>query len=241
MNTESTFNPAVRASEEKRRIVTWSGLAGCLAPIPFAATAVLLSWADSSYLRDYGWTVANHHGVPWPSSLAIGPHGWLMVLAFAVTGALVVVLGAGLRHALPANRSGGLASKAVVLLGAALGLSAFPVNRPQDAADVLSWTTSWHGRVHLVAFLLTIIASLIAAVSTAVATRPDPSWRDCSKLSAFVAALLGVSLTLPSSWAWAWYLFLATLLAWLASLASRLRRLATTTAAAATARGDQAR
>ena len=82
VNTRSTFDPALPDGGGRQQVLAWTGLAGGIAPVLFAAAAVLLSWANSSYLRDYGWTVSNHHGVPWPSSLAIGPHGWLMIVTF---------------------------------------------------------------------------------------------------------------------------------------------------------------
>lgn len=220
LHTTSRVGP----SREEASALRTASLAGRFAPLLFAVITVLLTWDNLAYLEAYGWRSGNHHGVPWPSALALGAHGWVMMLTFAVTGVLVLVFGIGLRCALPATRSGRLASRAVLVLGAAMSLSAFPVNRPRDPADVLSWCTTWHGRIHLAAFVLTILASLAASVATAIATRGVLAWQEYSRLSAGVAAVLAVTLILPSSWAWGWYLFLATLLGWLAAVATRLER-----------------
>ena len=50
--------------------------ARAVAPV-FLPTAVVLSIANRPELRAWGWAPLDHHGVPWPSSLALLPGGRL--------------------------------------------------------------------------------------------------------------------------------------------------------------------
>lgn len=96
------------------------------------------------------------------SSLALGPHGWVQVAAFAVVGLLVAAFGAAVRRC-----AGGtlvrLAGVLLVVMGAGLvGLGVF-VTDP----------TAWHGVVHNLATAVAINAGLAAAAVLALAW-----WRD---------------------------------------------------------------
>ena len=68
--------------------------------------------------------------VPWPSSLARGPHGWAQVATFAATGLLIVVLAMAMRDQLPRRRASSFAVVLLAVFGVALMLAAFRVRYP---------------------------------------------------------------------------------------------------------------
>ena len=68
-----------------------AAVAGIIAGPLFLVTIVLLTWAEYGFLRSSGWTVLDANDVPWPSGLAVSQVGWIQILNFAVTGALLLV------------------------------------------------------------------------------------------------------------------------------------------------------
>ena len=110
----------------------------------FLITAALLTWTNSDALRAWGWTAGDHHGVPWPSRLAVLPHGRLQAAAFACAGAALIALAAAQPRRV---RALALAASGIGLTAAALPLDP-PVG---DAATLASWVNSWHAAVHAAA------------------------------------------------------------------------------------------
>src|SRR5687768_4682811 len=98
----------------------------------FLLVAALLSTANRSALLTWGWTPLDHHGVPWPSSLALLPGGWLQTLSFAGTGAFLVALAVALPR--------GGRSRLLAACGAGLSAAAFPLDAPVgDPGAMGSW------------------------------------------------------------------------------------------------------
>jgi len=89
--------------------------------------AAVVSLAESDTLRGWGLQALDHHGVPWPSSLALTSLGALQAVSFAVTGAALVALARGMRARLPRRRSASVAVGALVLVGAGLALATLPL------------------------------------------------------------------------------------------------------------------
>jgi hypothetical protein len=88
-----TADPAVKGATLRRAGVFAGILAG-----PFLLVSVgLNTWASIDYLHQLGWQFVGGEQVPWPSSLARGPHGWAQVATFAITGLLIVILAAAVR------------------------------------------------------------------------------------------------------------------------------------------------
>jgi hypothetical protein len=170
------------------------------APALFLLPATLLSVADRTALREWGWTATDHHGVPWPSSLALLPHGRLQIGAFGGTGAALI----GLAAALP--RSGRAAALAVC--GAGLAAAAFPLDRPMgDPAGLGAWVCSWPAVVHAAGFLTAGVAGPVAVASSG--RRPDVVF------AGGLAAMAAVGRT-PG-----WYAYLAGFFGWVTVLATR--------------------
>ena len=80
---------------------------------------------------------------------------------------------------------------------------------------------TWHGWIHVIAFLLIIATGVLAPLTTALAVRRDPGWRPIAVVSLAASALFVVFLFLP--WGNATFLLaIVTLFAWIASVAVRL-------------------
>jgi hypothetical protein len=169
----------------------------------FLLTAALLSWTNSDALRAWGWTAGDHHGVPWPSSLAVLPHGWLQIAAFACTGAALIALAAA------QPRRG----RALALAACGIGLTAaaLPLDQPVgDPGTLASWVHSWHAAVHAGGFLLAGLAGPLAIAASR--RRGDVALA----VALTIAALFGGT---PG-----WYAYLTGFLTWIAVIAIRLRQ-----------------
>ena len=167
----------------------------------FVLTAALLTWSNSDALRAWGWTAGDHHGVPWPSSLAVLPHGWLQAAAFACTGAALIALAAA------EPRRG----RALALAACGIGLTAaaFPLDPPVgDPGTLAAWVNSWQAAVHAGGFVLAGLAAPLAIA----ATRRRTDFALAVALT--MAAVLGGT---PG-----WYAYLIGFLIWIDVIAVRL-------------------
>jgi hypothetical protein len=79
--------------------------AGILAGPFFFVSVGLNTWSSLSYLHQLGWEFVGGEQVPWPSSLARGPHGWAQIATFLITGLLIVILAGAVRDQLPHRRA----------------------------------------------------------------------------------------------------------------------------------------
>jgi FtsH-binding integral membrane protein len=113
----------------------------------------LNTWASLGYLHQLGWEFVGGEQVPWPSSLARGPYGWGQIATFGITGLAIVVFAVALRDQLPHRRASAVAVALLALLGVALILAAFRVDKPMLSGGS---PATWHGWVHAIAFLLII-------------------------------------------------------------------------------------
>jgi hypothetical protein len=185
------------ATAERRALAAPALLA---APL-FLLTAALLTWTNSDALRAWGWTAGDHHGVPWPSSLAVLPHGWLQAAAFACTGAALIALAAA------EQRRG----RALALAACGIGLTAaaFPLDPPVgDPGTLASWIHSWHAAAHAGGFVL---AGLAAPVAIAAGRRRTD-----------VALAVALTLAAVAGGTPGWYAYLAGLITWIEVISVRL-------------------
>ena len=196
-------------------------LAGLVAGPFFLASVGLNTWVSLNYLHNLGWELVGGAELPWPSSLARGPYAWAQIATFVITGLLVGVLAASLREGLPNRRASQLAVALFGPLSAALILAAFPVDVPMLSG---SEPVTWKGWVHGIAFLLILATGVLAPLAMALAVRRDASWRPITLVSLAAAVLFVLFLLLP--WGNATFLLaIATLFAWIAASAARLRAL----------------
>jgi Protein of unknown function (DUF998) len=193
-------------------------LVGLLAGPFFLISVGLNTWASIGYLHLLGWEFVGGEQVPWPSSLARGPHGWAQVATFLISGLLIVILAVAVRDQLPRRRASSFAVVLLSLAGVALMLAAFRVDTPMLSGGN---PNTWNGWVHGIAFLLIIGLGVLAPLTMSLAVRGDPSWRPIAVVSLAAGALFIVFLILP--WGNATFLLaIVTLFGWIAALAARL-------------------
>jgi len=197
------------------------GFAGILAELFFLVSVGLNTWASLDYLHQLGWEFVGGKQVPWPSSLARGPYGWAQVATFVISGLLILIFALAVRDQLPQRRVSGFAVVLLALLGVALILAAFRVDVPMLSGGS---PATWHGWLHVIAFLLIIATGVLAPLMLGLAVRGDPGWRPIAVVSVAASVLFVVFLFLPWGNA-AFLLAIITLFAWIASVALRLARL----------------
>jgi hypothetical protein len=167
----------------------------------FLLTAAMLTRTNSHALRAWGWTAGDDHGVPWPSSLAVLPHGWLQTAAFACMGAALIALAAA------QPRRGRVLALAVCGIG--LTAAAFPLDPPVgDPGALASWVNSWHAALHAGGFVLAGLAAPLAIAATR--RRTDLALAGGLTMAAVLGGTPG------------WYVYLAGFLTWIDVIAIRL-------------------
>ena len=177
----------------RRRVVP-----AVFAPALFLTTAGLLTVANRTRLAAWGWHPLDHHGVPWPSSLALLPGGRLQTVAFAGTGAALISLGTALPRG---GRSAGL-----TVCGAGLVAAALPLDAPVgDPSSLGSWVRSWPAAVHAGGFVVAGPAGLVAIGASR--RRPDLALATALGAAAAVGRTPG------------WYAFLVGFFGWVTALA----------------------
>ncbi len=170
------------------------------APPLFLVTAGALTAADRASLASWGWTVSDHHGVPWPSSLALLPAGRLQTISFTGTGLSLISLATAVPR-------GGRAV-CLAICGAGLAAAAFPLDAPVgDPASLGSWIRSWPAAVHVGGFAVAGVSGLLAIGASR--RRADLG----------IATALGVAATLGGTPGW--YAFLGGFCSWVTRLAKR--------------------
>jgi hypothetical protein len=165
------------------RRTRYAAIAGLISSPLFLTTALILSLAQSEFMRALGWDL-------WPSGLALGPYGWGQVLNFVVLGVLIIAFGLGVGQAVQPGRLSWLGPLFLVVSGAGETLAAFNTDPPNAAA-------SWHGQIHSVAFVVFMISLLIGYLATFV--RRDPLWRGSRRYLLLALPLLAFS-ELPNPW-----------------------------------------
>ena len=188
----------IRARSGRR---TWAAPA-LFAPALFLLTAALLSAVGRESLRAWGWMPLDHHGVPWPSSLALLPGGELQIASFVATGAALI----GLAAALPR----GVRAFAIGACGVGLVAAAFPLDLPVgDPSSLASWVRSWPAMVHAGGFVVAGLAGLVAVAATR---------RRAEQVLALALAGAAVLGGTPG-----WYAYLVGFFVWVTVLAGRVR------------------
>jgi len=198
-----------------------AAFAGMIGPALFALIVVVLTVAQYGFMVDLGWDPIGASDVPWPSGLALGPLGWLQVLNFILFGLALMVFAVGLHRGVAARVRGSVIGPVLLMVaGVALVLSAFKTDPSLSGGP-----QTWHGLIHGLAFLLLVLSLLLSFLLSWWRLRRDPRWRGYD-LYTIITAVLYVVLFFRSASQWAFYLFLAVVLAWVEVMAIRLRSVA---------------
>ena len=217
MTTISHAAPAVA-----RRTTGLRALAGIVAGPFFLGLILLNTWLSRDFLHSIGWKLVGGKSVPYPSCLALGPHGWMQVGAFFVTGLLVSRSPSACDGSLPRRR---LSTAGVALLtafGAALAASSSKTDWSTVHGDS---PTTVNGVVHIAAFVVLIPTILAATVVIGLALRGAAQWRPFVIASPLVGIALVLSLVFGPHGQATFLVFLAILFGWILALALRQRRI----------------
>ena len=217
MTTLSHAAPAVA-----RRTTGLTGLAGIVAGPFFLGLILLNTWLSRDFLHSIGWELVGGKSVPYPSCLALGPHGWMQVGAFLVTGLLVVVFAIGLRRTLPQRRLSTAGVALLGLFGAALATSSSKTDWSTVHGDD---PTTVNGVVHIAAFVVMVPSILAATVVIGLALRGAAQWRPFAIVSPLVGIGLVLSLVFGPHGQATFLVFLALLFGWILALALRQHRI----------------
>ena len=195
-----------------------AALAGMVGAAVFAVVVTFLTIAQYGFMVGLGWKPLGFSAVPWPSGLALGPWGWLQVLNFAFFGLTLIVFALGLHRGVASSGRFSWAAPAfLVVAGVALVLAAFKTD-----LHVMQGPQTWHGAIHLVAFLLLVVSFLLSLSFWWRRLGGDPRWHNYARYT-LITALLYIVLLFASTWQWGFYLFLANIVIWIALMALHLQ------------------
>lgn len=196
--------------------------AGIAAGPLFLGLILLNTWWSRDFLHSIGWRLLGGENLPYPSCLALGPHGWMQIVAFAVTGLFVVTFAIDLCRVIPRRPSAIVATALLVLFGTAIVTSAARV----DWTSVHGYGPSTpNGWIHGISFVVAMSSVLLATFVLGLALRGDRSWRPFAVVSPLVGVALILSLFVGPHGQATFIVFLAILFGWIAALALRLRSL----------------
>ncbi len=191
-----------------------AALAGTFGPVFFGLTLLLLTIIDRNFLRGLGWDPLRAPTFGWPSGLSLGPHGWIMIAAFLVNGALMMVFALGLGQSLPRASTSRVATILMMLAGLAMmGLTFLTDPMIRD------YPATWHGRLHDLSFVVLGLTLFPSMILFGWEFRESERWRDLSLYTWFTVALAIPAFALKGIM---FYVFLAAVLAWSVVIAGRL-------------------
>ncbi len=211
----------VNTPRMSRRVLSFGAGAGVLAPPLLVAALVVATVAEWSFLRSIGWSALERSAVEWPSVLALGRVGWLVVAVFVVCGALGLAFAVVLACELP-TRAARVGAGLLGLVSSALIVVAFKADRPGAAS-------TWHGRVHNDVYPLIPSASVAAATLLAYGLWHVSAWRGQARLALATLLVIVPALVLTNMSPVAQlarYVLFGALLLWLEGLAVALFRVA---------------
>lgn len=163
-------------------------LAARLAPASLALVLLVLSFSEREYLRAIGWSPVRRTRTEWPSVLALGPHGWVLTVAFVAAGAWAVSVGWWL---LTAARQCVLYAGSIlfIVMGAGVMAVAFSADPPTVLRE------SWHAHIHNLAYPVLVVAAVSSAALFSLAGSDERDWHGLraasrSVLPVFLAGVL---------------------------------------------------
>ncbi len=194
-----------------------AALAGTFGPLLFGLTLFILTVLDADFLRSLGWDPLSAPTFDWPSGLSLGPHGGIMIAAFLVNGALMMVFALGLGQSLSQTHTSRAATLLLLLAGLAMMGLAFLTD-----PTIRSTPATWHGRLHDLSFVLLGLTLFPGMILLGVVFRSSAGWRGLGWYTWLTVALALPAFALKGI---AFYIFLAAVLTWSVVVARRLERI----------------
>lgn len=202
-----------------KRGLLFGAVSGVIAPALLLLVLIGVTLGELSFLRDVGWSAVRRTEVEWPSLLALGRLGWLVVSAFVVCGLLGILFAAALARSVPTTAAR-VGARLLGLVSIALAAVAFKADRPGTP-------TSWHGLIHNGVYPVIPAASVAAAALLGYGLWNAPRWRAqaLAALATLVVVVVALALTNVAAIAQlARYFLFAALLIWLEMLAVAVLR-----------------
>ncbi|MDP9984009.1 putative membrane protein [Pseudarthrobacter oxydans] len=197
-------------------------MAGMAGAVLFVSVFTIYGWLNPNY----SWTRM------FVSELSLGPYGWVQVLNFVLTGALILMFGRGLA----AHFRAGAASRAGPVLVQCIGVSLIASGPFVTDPSAMFGQSSTHGIVHGIFGAVVFTFAPLSCFVFYRRFRSDPRWRPLSvwTLISGVVLALGIGLLRisqqPGSDLLEWKglvqrAILVTFMAWIFAVAFRLRHL----------------
>jgi hypothetical protein len=181
-------------------------LLGLVGPLWLAGVIAGLTVAQYEFMRSLRWHPLLAPTTDWPSGLALGPYGGLMVVTFLGCGLMVALFGGTLHYAVAAGGGSRAGPLLLILAGAALALLAFKAD-----PTYLPTPRTLSGAIHDVAFALLGLTLLPGLVVLGFRFRYDPYWRPLVRMTWVTAALVIPAFLLKGL---VFYLFLGAIVLW---------------------------
>ena len=197
-------------SAEQR--IKLAALAGMVGPLLLGAVITILTILERDFMLSIGWKL--DAPLDWPSGLALGPIGWIMTLTFFLSGLLIIVFASGLRLRLPPLRSARIAIWLLILSGVGMMGLISPTDK-----TIRTTPKTWHGILHDSSFTVIGLTLMPAMILLGFVFLKDKRWKNLA-----VYTWITVTLAIPTFWmkGFAFYFFLAAILAWCEVIAFRL-------------------
>jgi len=183
-------------------------------PVLFGFVLLALTSLQYDFMLGIGWRPLTDPADAWPSGLALGPYGPVQIANFVVSGLLLAFFAMGLRLKITDGRGSRRGTSLLIASGVSMTLMGFETDPIQRIGP-----RSLHGTIHDAAFVLSVFTFLAALVLLWRRFEGDPLWRTHARYTLATCILAMLLLLLPGV---AYYLFIATLLAWIEVSAIRL-------------------
>ena len=202
-----------RSYAARSRLLRFALLAGIAGPSTLGSVIVGLSIVQYRFMRGLGWHPMDAPTTDWPSGLALGPYGALMVAAFVVSGLLLVCFGLAVHEALPTLKGG-----PVFLAMAGVGMMLLA-----SKTDPTFRTTpaTIHGMMHDIAFVIMGLSFVCAFVAFGIGMLRIPGWRIFARYSLVSALIVVPGIAIKGLF---FYVFLLNTLVWVTQIARKLRQ-----------------
>jgi hypothetical protein len=163
-------------------------LGGIVGPWLWTAIVVLLTILEYDTLTAFGWTPADANGVQFPSSLALGPLGWVQMANSALLGLLIIGLAAGFYREVRPRLQARIGPVLLGMAGVGAMLGVFPTDHGPPTAP-----TTWHGVLHNVGFAVFFFSVLLSFAFLTASSWGDSRWRSPKSLAPMVGiAAIGI-------------------------------------------------
>jgi hypothetical protein len=195
----------------KSRFMKLAALAGIITPLLFTIVVTGLTIAEADFMRSLGWNPTGPV-IDWPSGLALGPYGWIMIVTFFVCGALMAFFAYGLKFALDDR----LATTLLMMAGFAMMALVFSSDPTIGRTQY-----TWHGFLHDAFFAVLGFTLMPGMLLLGRVFQKNDRWKDLSLYTWGTLALV-----IPTFWlkGVAFYVFLSVILIWCEVVALRLWR-----------------